>query len=178
MSNSRGRSVALSLALLTLVAGCTAADRESPHQVFFRENAAALATGFRLPDESEYANGAIRGDVWTSGEYNGDSTTDYAYILVSEATGARTLFAFVSTTAGYSAKQLDADFAWGMWLRTRAAGRYATAAAHGAGEESPGNILEFEAEHEAIDFFQPEGGASTFVWNSFRDAFDRYWTSD
>jgi len=182
------------LALTALTVGCTARQQERKYRIFFAETAQALVPGYRLPGESRYGplwaavegrvwqtrdgSGLTKAEFWTSGEFNGDGTTDYAYILEEAASGTRTLFAFVSTANGYEAEQLAEGFPWGIWLRTRQPGRYATAAARGAGPDSPDDVLEFEAGNQAIDFFQPEGASSSFVWNVATGTFDRFWTSD
>ena len=184
----------IAVALAVLGAGCTIAEQERRYRIFFNETAQTYVPGFRLPDESEYGpawafvegqgwqtqdgSGQAKAEFWTSGEFNGDETIDYAYILVDETTETRTLFAFVSTAEGYDVERLDEGFEWGIWLRTRPAGRYGPAAASGAGPDSPGNVLEFEARNQAIDFFQFEGSASSFVRNPTTQSFDRFWTSD
>ena len=182
------------ITLAALAAGCTIAEQERKYRLFFTQTGRALVPGFRLPNESEYGplwafvegqgwqtrdgSGETKAEFWTSGDFNGDAMIDYAFILVEEAADARTLFAFLSTPAGYEAERLDSGFPWGIWLRTRAPGRYETAAARGAGPDSPLNILEFEAADQAIDFFGSEGAASSFVWNETTQSFDRFWTSD
>jgi hypothetical protein len=184
----------VTVALAALAVSCTIAEQEKKYRVFFNQTAQALVPGFRLPDESAYGpawavvegrgwqtrdgSGHTKAEFWTSGEFNGDGTIDYAYILVEEATDTRTLFAFISTAEGYGVERLDAGFEWGIWLRTRPPGRYPTAAARGAGPDSPVNPLEFEARNQAIDFFQFEGSASSFVWNATTRSFDRFLTSD
>jgi len=182
------------VALSLLVAGCTAPQQERKYRIFFAETGQALVPGYRLPGESEYGplwalvegggwqtqdgSGRTKAEFWTSGEFNGDATIDYAYILEEVATDTRTLVAFVSTAGGYEVVRLDEGFPWGIWLRTREPGRYETAAAAGAGPDSPESILEFEAENQVIDFFQAEGGASSFVWNAATRSFDRFSTTD
>lgn len=184
----------IAIPLAALLVGCGARDQEARYRGFFYETAGELVPGFRLPDESQYGpawafvegqgwetrdgSGKTKAEFWTSGEFNGDATTDYAYILIEEATDARTLFAFVSVSDGYESKQLAKGFAHGIWLQTLAPGRYETAAARGAGRDSPLNVLEFTAENQVIEFFQFEGGASSFVWNDATQSFDRFWTRD
>jgi hypothetical protein len=184
----------VTVALAALAVSCTIAEQERRYRVFFNATAQPLVPGFRLADESRYGpawafvegqgwqtrdgSGQTKAEFWTSGEFNSDGTTDYAYILVEEATDTRTLFAFVSTAEGYEVERLDAGFEWGIWLRTRPPGRYASAPTRGAGPDSPFNPLEFEAQNQAIDFFQFEGSASSFVWNATTRSFDRFWTSD
>ena len=182
------------IVLCVLAAGCSARQQEEKYRQFFAETARALVPGYRLPDESEYGplwglveshgwrtrdgSGRTKAEFWTSGEFNGDTTTDYAYILQQETTGTRTLVAFVSKESGYEIERLAEGFPWGIWLRTQEPGRYATAAARGAGPDSPDSVLEFEAVNQAINFFQPEGGASSFVWNAATGSFDRFQVSD
>jgi hypothetical protein len=184
----------IGLIAVVLAAGCTIRQQESRYRAFFIETAQAQLPGFRLPDESEYGpawalvegqgwqtrdgSGQTKAEFWTSGEFNGDGTVDYAYILVEEATGTRALFAFLSTAEGYGVERLDTGFEWGIWLQTRPPGRYATAAARGAGPDSSRSALEFETRNQAIEFFQFEGSASSFVWNSTTQSFDRFWTRD
>lgn len=184
----------LIVAFTILVGGCTIPQQERKYRIFFAETGQALVPGYRLPDGSQYGplwaavesrswqtrdgSGLTKAEFWTSGEFNGDRTLDYAYILDEAASGTRALVAFVSTGDGYEVEQLAEGFPWGIWLRTQAPGRYATAAARGAGPESPDNVLEFEAENQVIEFFQPEGAASSFVWNAATRSFDRFWTSD
>ena len=193
----------LSMALLVALAvGCTSVQQERRYRTFFNETAQALAPEFRLPDESQYGpawavvegqgwrtldgTGETKAEFWTSGEFNGGGTIDYAYILVEQATDTRTLFAFVSGDAGYEARQLDAGFEWGIWLRTLAPGRYAiaeteaeaAAGARDANGDSPGEALELEARNQVIEFFQFEGAASGFVWNDVTRSFDRFRTRD
>lgn len=184
----------ITVVLVGLAAGCSIAEQERRYRLFFNETATALVPGFRLPDESQYGpawafvegqgwqtldgTGETKAEFWTSGEFNGDGTIDYAYILVEEATDTRTLFAFVSTADGYDAKQLDVGFEWGIWLRTRAPGRYATVEVRGANPDSPLNAIEFESRNQAIEFFRFDGESSTLVWNATTQSFDRFWTSD
>jgi hypothetical protein len=172
--------------LAALVTGCTIGQQERKYRLFFSETAQALVPGYRLPDESEYGplwaivegqgwethdgSGETKAEFWTSGDFNDDETLDYAYILVEDASGTRALFAFLSTANGYEAERLDAEFDWGIWLRTRSPGRYVSA----VGPDSP----QFEVENQAIDFFQFEGASSTFVWNRTTQSFDRFRTSD
>jgi len=180
----------VTLGLTVFAAGCTIGQQERKYRVFFNETAQAQVTGFRLPDESEYGpawafvegqgwqtrdgSGETKAEFWTSGEFNGDGTTDYAYILVEEATDVRSLFVFVSTTEGYKVERLDRGFDWGIWLRTRVPGNYA-ATARGAGPDSLLSVVEFEVKNQAIDFFQSEGSTSSFVWNPATQSFDRFW---
>lgn len=156
------RTGLVGVALTVLAAGCTIAEQERTYRNFFNETAQAYVPGFRLPDESEYGpawalvegqgwqtqdgSGQTKAEFWTSGEFNGDETMDYAYILVDEAAETRTLFAFVSTAGGYEVERLDEGFEWGIWLQTRPPGRYATAAASSAGPDSPDNVLELRPE--------------------------------
>ena len=184
----------IATALAALATGCTIGDQERRYRIFFSETAQALVPGYRLPDESQYGpawaivegqywetrdgSGETKAEFWTSGEFNGDGTVDYAYIVVEGTTDTRTLFAFLSTDEGYEIEQLAAGFEWGIWLRTRGPGRYATAASRGIGRDSPLNVLEFEAQNQAIDFFQPEGAASSFVWNEATQSFEQFWISD
>ena len=180
--------------LAALVAGCSIRDQERRYRGFFYDTAQSLVPGYRLPDESEYGpawafvegqvwetrdgSGETKAEFWTSGEFNGDGTTDYVYILVEDATDSRALFAFVSDGEDYEAELLTAGFEWGIWLRTLEPGRYDTAAARGIGPDSPDKLLEFEADNQVIEFFAFEGAASSFVWNDATQSFDRYWTSD
>lgn len=182
------------IVLSVLTVGCTARQQEEKYREFFAETAHALVPGYRLPDESEYGplwglveshnwqtrdgSGRTKAEFWTSGEFNGDTATDYAYILQQETTGTRTLVAFVSKDGGYEVERLAEGFPWGIWLRTQEPGRYSTAAAGGAGPDSPENALEFETANQAINFFAPEGGSSSFVWNAATGSFDRFQTSD
>ena len=184
----------IAAALAAPATGCTIVDQERKYRIFFSETAQALVPGHRLPDESQYGpawafveghgwetrdgSGETKAEFWTSGEFNGDGTLDYAYILVEDATDTRTLFGFLSIEEDYEIEQLAAGFEWGIWLRTRAPGRYATAASRGIGPDSPLNVLEFEARNQAIDFFQPEGAASSFVWNEVTQSFEQFWISD
>jgi hypothetical protein len=180
--------------LAALAAGCTIGNQERRYRTFFNETAAPLVSDYRLPPESEYGplwalvegqgwqtrdgSGETKAEMWTSGDFNGDRTVDYAYILIAAASEARALYAFLSTGPGYEAKRLTDGFDEHMGLATRAPGRHETAAARGIGPDSPLNVLEFAVEHAGIDFFQFEGAASCFVWNAATQSFDRYWTSD
>lgn len=177
-----------------LAISCTSVEQERRYRTFFSETAQALAPEFRLPDESRYGpawavvegqgwrtldgTGKTKAEFWTSGEFNGDGTIDYAYILVDKATDSRTLFAFVSGDAGYEARQLDAGFEWGIWLRTLPPGRYALAEAGDANRNLPPDALELEAPNQVIELFQFEGAASGFVWNAGTRSFDRFRTRD
>ena len=182
--------------LATLSVGCSSSIREQEqrYRAFYRDTAQALTPGFELPDGALYGplwaqvegrhwetrdgSGQTKAEFWTSGEVNGDTKTDYAYILVESATGKLVLFAILSAEQGYRAETLTDGFNWGNWVKTREPGRYATAAARGIGADAVESVLEFEAQHQAIDFFQPEGSASSFVWNASSQSFDRFWTSD
>jgi hypothetical protein len=191
--------ICLTVALLgALAASCTSVEQERRYRTFFNETAQALVPDFRLPDESQYGpawavvegqgwrtldgTGETKAEFWTSGEFNGDGTIDYVYILVEKATDTRTLFAFVSVGQGYEARQLDAGFEWGIWLRTLPPGRYAIAGAEAearaANGDSPPAALEFEARNQVIEFFQFEGAASSFAWNATAQSFDRFRTRD
>ena len=169
-------------------------EQEQRYRTFYRETAQALTPDFELPDaaligpfwaqvegrnwETRDGTGQTKAEFWTSGEFNGDASTDYAYILAESASGTLAVFAFVSGGEGYQAIRLVDGFNWGIWLRTREPGRYATAAAGGAGPSSPDNVQEFVADYQVIDFFQPESSSSSFVWNAESQSFDRFWTSD
>ena len=177
-----------------LAAGCSVGNQERKYRLFFGQTAQALAPGYSLPPESEYGplwalvessgwrtrdgSGQTKAELWTSGDFNGDAKDDFVYILVANTDGARALYAFLSAGEGYEARRMTDGFGGYMGLATRAPGTYATAAARGIGIESPDNALAFDTEHQAIDFFQHEGGASCFVWNDGTQTFDRYWTSD
>jgi hypothetical protein len=188
------RAAAVILMAGLLAAGCSVGNQERKYRVFFGQTAQALAPGYSLPPESAYGplwalvesfgwnskdgSGETKAEMWTSGDFNGDTMTDFAYILVANTDGGRALYAFLSAETGYDALRLTDGFGEHMGLATREPGTYATAAADGAGPASPLNSLSFEAEYQAIDFFQFEGAASSFVWNDGRKALDRYWTSD
>jgi hypothetical protein len=181
-------------ALALLAVSCSVGNQERKYRMFFGQTAQALAPGYSLPPESAYGplwalvessgwesrdgSGQTKAEMWTSGDFNGDAMTDFAYILVANTDGARALYVFLSMATGHEALRLTDGFPEHMGLATRPPGTYATAAADGAGPASPLNSLSFEAEYQAIDFFQFEGAASSFVWESERKAFDRYWTSD
>jgi hypothetical protein len=180
--------------LASLAVGCTIRDQERKYRSFFYQSAEELVPGFHLPDEAQYGplwafvegpgwetrdgSGETKAEFWTSGEFNGDNTIDFAYILAEQSSDTRALFAFLSTASGYEAIQLDSGFPWGIWLKTRAPGRYETAAARGAGPDSPDAVLAFESRNQTIDFFQFEGAESTFVWNETTQSFDRFRISD
>jgi hypothetical protein len=193
--NMKQRHACLLIIVLSAVTvGCSARQQEAKYREFFAETARALVSGYRLPDESEYGplwglveshnwktrdgSGRTKAEFWTSGDFNGDATTDYAYILQRETTGTRALVAFVSKGDSYEIDRLAEGFPWGIWLRTQEPGRYTTAAARGAGPDSPENVLEFEAANQAINFFAPEGGSSSFVWNAATGSFDRFQIGD
>jgi hypothetical protein len=177
-----------------LAAGCSVGNQERKYRAFFGQTAQALAPGYSLPPESEYGplwalvespgwrtrdgSGQAKAEMWTSGDFNGDAKEDYAYILVANTDGARALYGFLSAGEAYEAERMTDGFGEHMGLATRVPGTYATAAARGAGVESPDNALAFATEYQAVDFFQFEGGASCFVWNETTRSFDRYWTSD
>lgn len=181
----------IAVALAVLAVGCTIAEQERRYRVFFAQTAQQLVPGFRLPDASRYGpawavvegrhwqtrdgSGQTKAEFWTSGDFNGDGTIDFAYILVETATDTRTLFAFVSTAEAYEAERLDAGFEWGIWLRTRPAGRYSTVPAPDS--DAP-LVAAFEVRNQAIDFFRPDGDSSSFVWNAATEAFDRFWTAE
>ena len=185
----------LTLVLAALVAGCGIREQEREYRNFFNQTAKELVPGLRLPDESQYGpawafiegqgwetrdgSGETKAEFWTSGEFNGDEATDYAYILVDEESEARNLIAFVSATDGYRyrAEQLTTGFEWGIWLRTRASGRYmATPSGEGAADVSP--TTQFEVRNQAIDLFETGGSTVTFVWDESSQAFNRYSVSD
>lgn len=189
-----GHAVSLMLASATLAA-CSAASQESKYRSFFRETGADLAGGYRLPPESEYGplwafvessgwqtrdgSGGTKAEFWTSGDFNGDSVRDYAYVLIRAEDSERALYAFMSASGGYVPVVLAPDIAPRMWLATRGPGRYATAEARGIGPDAAATgVTEFEVAYQAIEFFQSEGASSTFVWNEATQGFDRYWTSD
>jgi hypothetical protein len=190
----RIRACLIVAATAALAAGCSVGNQERKYRVFFGQTAQALAPGYSLPPESAYGplwalvesagwrtrdgSGRTKAEMWTSGDFNGDAQDDYAYILVANTDGARALYAFLSAGDGYVARRMTDGFGAHMGLATRAPGTYATAAGRGLGVESPDNALAFEAVHQAVDFFQFEGGASSFVWNGASQSFDRYWTSD
>ena len=177
----------------SLTAGCTIAEQERKYRIFFARTAQALVPGFRLPDESQYGpawalveghawrtrdgSGETKAEFWTSGEFNGDGTTDYAYILIEEATDTRTLIAFLSTPDGFAARHLEAGFEWGVWLRTRPAGRYRIAATENAGRDAASAAETFVAENQVIELFERDGNASNFAWNASAQSFDRYRTA-
>lgn len=178
----------------SLAAGCSVGNQERKYRAFFGQTAQALAPGYSLPPESEYGplwalvespgwrtrdgSGRTKAEMWTSGDFNGDGKEDYAFILVANADGSRALYAFLSADEAYEAVRMTDGFGEHMGLATRGPGTYATAAARGLGIESPDNALSFEAANHSVDFFQFEGGASSFVWNDGTQSFDRYWTSD
>jgi hypothetical protein len=182
------------IALALLTSSCTIGEQERKYRIFFNQTGQALVPGYRLPDESAYGplwaavesrnwqtrdgSGLTKAEFWTSGEFNGDGTIDYAYILVEDSTDTRVLFSFLSVADGYEAVRLTSGFPWGIWLRTLPSGQYSrTKAGVNRGDSSPSE-LEFEAANQVIEFFQFEGAASSFVWNTAAQSFDRFWTSD
>jgi len=193
MMHSRFACVYL-LGLAALAAGCSSRDQERTYRSFFRETAAGLVPGYGLPPESEYGplwgavegmhwesrdgSGRTKAEFWTSGDFNGDSVVDFAYVLSRLADGERALFALLSSAEGYVAVPVARPIEPRMWVQTRGPGRYETAAAKGAGPDSADAVLEFEVTYQGIEFFQTEGASSTFVWNEATNGFDRYWTSD
>jgi hypothetical protein len=182
------------IALALLAGGCTIGDQERKYRIFFRQTAQTLVPGYRLPDESAYGplwaavesrnwqtrdgSGQTKAEFWTSGEFNGDATIDYAYILVEESSDTRNLFSFLSTADGYEAVRLTSGFPWGIWLRTLPPGRYSMTTAGVDSRDSSPSDREFDAPNQVIEFFQFEGAASSFVWNAATQSFDRFWTRD
>lgn len=170
----------------------TIGEQERKYRTFFRETAQALVPGFRLPDESQYGpawavvegrgwrtrdgSGLTKAEFWTSGEFNGDGITDYAYILVEQATDTRNLVAFVSMGEGYEVERLDAGFEWGNWLRTLQPGRYQPAVGRNIAPDATSSDSAFVAQYQAIEFFRFDGEAASFVWNPATGMFDRYQT--
>ena len=182
------------IVMATCLTGCSSGAQERRYRLFFTRTAADLVPGYWLPPESEYGplwaavegvnwqtrdgSGRTKAEFWTSGEFNGDEELDYAYVLAAVADNERALYAFVSSPGGYEAILLQPNAAPRMWLATSAPGRYATAAAAGAGRDSATAVQEFESTYQGIVFFSNEGASSTFVWNETGSSFDRYWTSD
>jgi hypothetical protein len=190
----RHRAPLILVTTVALAAGCSVGNQERKYRQFFGQTAQALVPGYSLPPESAYGplwalvespgwrtrdgSGQTKAEMWTSGDFNGDAQDDFVYILVANTDGARALYAFLSDGDRYDVNRMTDGFGEHMGLATRAPGTYPTAAARGIGIESPDNALSFEAVHQAVDFFQFEGGASCFVWNEATQSFDRYWTSD
>jgi len=190
----RHRAFLIVAAATVLATGCSVGNQERKYRLFFGQTAQALAPGYSLPPESRYGplwalvessgwhtrdgSGRTKAEMWTSGDFNGDAKDDFVYILVANTDGERALYAFLSAGEGYEAERMTDGFGEHMGLATRSPGSYATAAARGVGIESPDNALSFEAVYQAIDFFQFEGAASSFVWNDGTQSFHRYWTSD
>lgn len=193
--NRRGMPALLLLGCAMLTAGCSAPLQERRYRQFFAATAAALVPDYRLPPESAYGplwaavestnwrtrdgTGMTKAEFWTSGDFNGDGRTDYAYVLTRADDGERALYAFLSTASGHEALAVVTGIAPRTWVETRGPGRYATAAAAGAGPDSADAAPdEFELAADGIVLFRYESASSTFVWNSATGAFERFRTSD
>ena len=156
---------------------------------FFEDTARSLLAGYRLPSEADfrnywkyYNNTVVYGTeghdrrpkapFWTDGFFNADDRLDFAYILIHETTGKKSLVVFVSDQSGYRPVLLQEDFDEEMGLATQQPVKlsyYPRADAHS-------EVLDMK--REGIAFFMFESASSVFLWDPATSAFKRYWISD
>lgn len=156
---------------------------------FFEDTARSLLAGYRLPTKSDFRNywsyyqnkfvyGTEGHDTrpkapfWTDGLFNADQRRDYAYILIHESTGKKSLVVLLSERGGYRAVPLQEDFDDEMGLATQQPVKltyYPTA-------DADRKVLDMK--REGIAFVMFESAGSVFVWDEATNAFKRYWTSD
>jgi hypothetical protein len=156
---------------------------------FFEDTAKNLVTGYRLPVESDfrnywkyYNNKLVYGTeghdrkpkapFWTDGYFNADDRRDFAYILIHQSTGTKSLVVFLSDQSGYRPVILQKDFDEEMGLATQQPVKLSY---HPRADADP-EVLDMK--REGIAFLMFESASSVFVWDPATNAFKRYWTSD
>ncbi len=156
---------------------------------FFERSGGSLLAGYRLPVESDfrnywtyYSNRLIYGTeghdqkpkapFWTDGFFNSDQQLDYAYILIHESTGKKSLVVLLSDTSGYRVVRLEEDFDEEMGLATQQPVKLSY---YPRADATP---VVLDMKREGIAFFMFESASSVFVWDAATSSFKRYWTSD
>ncbi len=109
---------------------------------------------------------------WTDGYFNADDRRDFAYILIHESTGKKSLVVFLSDRSGYGPVILQEDFDEEMGLATQQPVKLSYYPRADANPE----VLDMK--REGIAFVMFESASSVFVWDPATNAFKRYWISD
>ncbi len=156
---------------------------------FFEDTARSLLAGYRLPAEADfrnywkyYNNRLVYGTeghdrkpkapFWTDGYFNADDRRDFAYILIHESTGKKSLVVFLSDQSGYRPVILQEDFDEEMGLATQQPVKLTYY------PRADADAQLFDMKREGIAFFMFESASSVFVWDTATNAFKRYWISD
>ena len=156
---------------------------------FFEDTAKKLLSGYRLPVSSDFRNywkyynnklvygteghdQKTKAPFWTDGFFNNDQRIDYAYILIHESTGKKSLVALLSEQGGYRVVPLQEDFDEEMGLATQQPVKLSYYPRADAAPE----VLSMK--REGIAFFMFESASSVFVWDAATNRFKRYWISD
>jgi len=156
---------------------------------FFEDTARRLLAGYRLPSEADfrnywkyYNNRLVYGTeghdrkpkapFWTDGYFNADDRRDFAYILIHESTGKKSLVVLLSGQSGYRPVILQEDFDEEMGLATQQPVKLSY---HARADADP-EVLDMK--REGIAFLMFESASSVFVWDPATNAFKRYWISD
>jgi len=156
---------------------------------FFEDTARTLLAGYRLPSEADfrnywkyYNNRLVYGTeghdrkpkapFWTDGYFNTDDKRDFAYILIHETTGKKSLVVCLSDQSGYRPVVLQEDFDEEMGVATQQPVKLSY---HPRADADP-EVLDMK--REGIAFFMFESASSVFVWDPATNAFKRYWISD
>jgi len=107
-----------------------------------------------------------------TGTSNADDRRDFAYILIHESTGKKSLVVFLSDRSGYGPVILQEDFDEEMGLATQQPVKLSYYPRADANPE----VLDMK--REGIAFVMFESASSVFVWDPATNAFKRYWISD
>lgn len=148
---------------------------------------ARVPSGYRAPVESDFTANWLehRAELPTPfhvrADFNGDSTTDDAWILLAEDGTGFGLFINLAKEAGEGAwlKLDDGAYAQAVALHVVRPGTYATACAKGYGpgcRSDEAKLLRLS--RPGIELQEFERGASYFWWNSNSGQFERTRISD
>lgn len=166
---------------------CQQSDSVAKSIIF--KNADSLFVSFRFPDHTDSS------EDWTlfqkehghlpivcSGDFNGDSQLDFAFIALSKDSnqkyGVYCLLSVKQDSFQLITLEEGTGYPLSLGIEVAAPGPYRTAAGKGYWEPGPDEPLQLYLNHSAIDLFIFESANSFFVWNPKKKMFDRVWMSD
>jgi hypothetical protein len=144
--------------------------------------------GYRFPNESDYSldwqesRATIPTPFHVRADFNGDTITDDAWILLASQGRGWGVFVFLGSSQGPARViELDVDdgknAAQSFGLAVAKSGQHQTACGKGFGCE-PGEPKILNLQLPGISFYQFESSSSIFWWNRSASKFERVWISD
>jgi hypothetical protein len=115
-----------------------------------------------------------------SADFDGDSTVDSAWIVLSEAGAGWAVVVAVSSqqTRGWFRLSQGKESPQSLGLATVRPGAYETLCGKRAGRCVPGEPAVLQLRHAALNVFQFEGAASYFWWDETTASFVQTWISN